>query len=79
MGFEGLILTDALAMGAIEKNYGSEKAAVLAIEAGNDILLMPYDYKAAYKAVVDAVITGKIPEERINESVLRILRFKGYR
>ncbi len=79
MGFDGLILTDSLAMGAIEKNYGSEKAAILAIEAGNDILLMPYDYKAAYKAVVDAVITGKIPEERINESVLRILRFKGYR
>lgn len=79
LGYKGIILTDVLAMGAIEKNYGSAKAALLAVEAGNDIILMPQDFAAAFDAVLEAVQTGKISEKRIDESVLRILRFKGYR
>ena len=52
-------------------------AALLALQAGADILLMPYDYIAAYQGVLAAVEDGTIPEERIDESVLRILRLKA--
>ena len=52
-------------------------AALLALQAGADILLMPYDYIAAYQGVLTAVEDGTIPEERIDESVLRILRLKA--
>lgn len=78
LGYEGVILTDSLSMGAIGKNYGSEKAALLAFLAGNDILLLPRDFPAAYNAMLSAVSTGEIPMERIDESVLRILKLKGY-
>ena len=78
LGYDGIILTDALDMGAIEKNYGSGEASVLAFEAGNDILLMPADFYAAYAAVLDAVQSGRISKERLDESVLRILQFKGF-
>lgn len=50
---------------------------MLALQAGADILLMPYDYIAAYQGVLAAVEDGTIPEERIDESVLRILRLKA--
>lgn len=78
LGYTGIILTDALNMGAIEKNYGSALAAILAFEAGNDILLMPKNFVAAYDAVLEAVRTGRISAERLDESVLRILTLKGY-
>ena len=78
LGYKGLILTDALNMGAIEKNYGSDEACILAIEAGNDILLMPKNFHAAYNAVLEAVRSGRISIERIDESVLRILHAKGF-
>lgn len=78
LGYEGLVLTDALNMGAIEKNYGSGEACVLAFEAGNDILLMPQHFPEAYDALLAAVKSGRISEERLNESVLRILRLKGF-
>ena len=78
LGYKGVILSDALDMGAIEKNYGSGEACVLAFEAGNDILLMPKDFYAGYDAVLQAVQSGRINEERLNESVLRILQLKGY-
>ena len=77
LGYDGIVLTDALNMGAIEKNYGSAEASILAFEAGNDILLMPKDFEAAYNAVLEAVQTGRISTERLNQSVLRILKFKG--
>ena len=77
LGFNGIILTDALNMGAIEKHYSSSKAALMAFEAGNDIILMPSDFRTAYEGVLQAVKTGRISEARLNESVLRILRFKG--
>ena len=76
LGYEGLITTDALAMGAIAKNYSSAEAAVLAFDAGIDILLMPYDYVEAFDGVVEAVKSGRISEDRLDESVLRILNLK---
>ncbi|MCR5724755.1 MAG: glycoside hydrolase family 3 protein [Treponema sp.] len=78
LGYDGLVLTDALNMGAIEKNYGSAKAAVLAFAAGNDILLMPKDFESAYRGVLEAVTSGKISMQRLDESVTRILKMKGF-
>ena len=76
LGFEGLIITDALSMGAIREKYSSSEACVRCIQAGVDILLMPYDYFEAFDGVVRAVESGVIPESRIDESVYRILKFK---
>ncbi len=79
LGYSGVILTDALNMDAIRKNYGGAQAALLAFKAGNDILLMPENPFEAYDAVLNAVRTGEISESRLDESLLRILRLKGYR
>ena len=75
MGFEGLIVTDALVMGAIANSYGAD-APVLAVEAGVDILLMPVDPEGAIQAVCEAVATGRISPERIRASVERIWQAK---
>ena len=77
LGFNGLIVTDALVMGAIANRYGADEAAVMAVEAGADILLMPANPETAIKAVCDAVKTGRIPQERIISSVERIWQAKG--
>lgn len=76
LGFEGVVITDALDMTAITDDYTSEQAAVMAIEAGADMLLMPEDFEAAYNAVLAAVQEGTISEERIDESLDRIYRVK---
>lgn len=76
LGFQGVIITDALNMGAITEYYTTEEAAVSAIIAGADMLLMPDDFHAAYEAVLAAVQSGMISEERINESLRRIYRVK---
>lgn len=76
LGFEGVIITDALNMKAITDYYSPEDAAVMAIEAGADMLLMPEDYNKAYEAVLAAVQDGTISEERINDSLRRIYRVK---
>ena len=76
MGFEGIAITDAMDMGAITEVYTSGEAAVKAIKAGIDVVLMPVDYDEAYNAVLEAVHEGKISEERINESVSRIIHTK---
>ena len=76
LGFEGVVITDALDMTAITEYYTSEEAAVMALEAGADMLLMPEDFEAAYNAVLAAVQDGAISEERINESLNRIYRVK---
>ena len=76
LGFEGLIVTDALVMGAIANRYGASEAPVLAVEAGADILLMPVDPAGAIQAVCDAVADGRISEERIRASVERIWKAK---
>ncbi|MFB2876554.1 glycoside hydrolase family 3 protein [Floridanema aerugineum] len=75
--FAGLIVTDALVMGAITNRYGAAETAVLAVEAGVDILLMPQDAEAAIGAICDAVTSGRIPPERIRASVERIWQAKG--
>lgn len=79
LGFQGVIITDALDMGAITEYYTTEEAVVKAIAAGADMLLMPDDFYAAYEAVLAAVQDGTISEERIDESLERIYRvkFKG--
>ncbi|MBD2021523.1 beta-glucosidase [Leptolyngbya sp. FACHB-36] len=76
LGFDGLITTDALVMGAIANRYGANEAAVLAVEAGADILLMPSDPVGAIQAVCSAVETGRIAAEQISASVNRIWRAK---
>ncbi len=76
LSFGGLIVTDALVMGAIASRYGAREAPVLAVEAGADILLMPVDPEAAINAVCDAVKTGRISPERIRASVERIWQAK---
>ncbi len=75
LGFEGVIVTDDLTMGAITELYGSEEAAVLAVLAGND-LLCTFDYRTQYAAVLAAVQNGIIPEARINEAACRVLLWK---
>ena len=76
MGFDGVVITDSMEMGAIADYYTPAEAAILAVTAGNDIVLMPDDFEEAYTGLLEAVRTGKISETRINESVLRILELK---
>lgn len=76
LGFDGVVITDALNMSAITEYYTQEEAAVLAIEAGADMILMPEDFEAAYNGLLTAVQEGTISEERIDESLKRIYRIK---
>lgn len=71
-----LVMTDAMDMGAVVQNYGSSEAAVLSVLAGNDIILMPYDLEKAYEGVLNAYEEGRITQERIDESVRKILSKK---
>ncbi len=77
LGFKGLIVTDALIMGGITKYAAPEEVAVMAIEAGNDILLMPDDPEIAIASIYNAVKSGRIAEERIQTSVKRIWEAKA--
>jgi beta-N-acetylhexosaminidase len=82
LGFHGLIVTDALEMRGLVKLFpdGSEasaRAAVEAVKAGNDMLLIPANLDAAYNGVLSAVRSGEISESRIDQSVLKILRAKA--
>ncbi|HIK12978.1 MAG TPA: beta-glucosidase [Oscillatoriaceae cyanobacterium M33_DOE_052] len=76
LGFEGLIVTDALVMGAIANRYDPLEAPILALEAGADILLMPVDPAGAIESICAAVNSGRISPERIRASVERIWRAK---
>lgn len=76
MDYQGLVITDAMNMGAISNLYSSADAAIQAVQAGCDVILMPLDFYSAYKGVVEAVRNGTILEERIDESVLRIVNTK---
>ena len=76
MGFGGLIVTDALVMGGITQQYGENEAAVLAVEAGADVILMPGDVEGAITAICEAVDNGRIPASAILQSVERIWRAK---
>jgi len=76
LGFDGVVITDALNMSAISEYYSADQAAVLALRAGCDMLLMPENFKEAYNGVLQAVQDGTISEERINDSLRRIYRIK---
>jgi beta-N-acetylhexosaminidase len=76
LGFKGLVVTDAMDMRGVGAGYGLAESAVLAVEAGTDILLMPPDVPLAIDAVVAAVDSGRISRERIAASVRRILELK---
>ena len=77
VNYPGLLITDGLAMKAITQRYTPGEAAVLALRAGNDLLLVSEHLQEAYDAVLEAVLKGELPEARIDESVLRILRVKA--
>jgi beta-N-acetylhexosaminidase len=83
MGFSGLVVTDALVMEGLVKLFpeggasASARAAVEALNAGSDVLLLPADLDAAYNGVLNAVRSGEIPESRIDRSVLKVLRAKA--
>lgn len=82
LGYSGLIVTDCLEMKAISEGVGVEEGAVLAIEAGADLILVSHTFekqKKAMEQVLQAVESGRLTEQRINESVERILRLKEKR
>lgn len=75
LGFEGVIITDDLVMGAIQDFCGEVSSAVYAVEAGNDMLIST-NFESQFVSIMDAIDEGRITEERINESVRRILTMK---
>ena len=76
LGFGGVVITDSLDMRAITDHYGSGEIAVAAIQAGVDLLLCPQDLDETIGAITQAVEDGTIPRQRLDESVLRVLRLK---
>lgn len=75
-GYQGIVLTDAMDMAAITEYYTSGEAAVKALLAGADMILMPENFLEAYQGVLDAVNDGTLSEERIDESLRRIYRVR---
>lgn len=76
MGYNGVVITDALNMSAISEYYDSTQACIMAFKAGADMVLMPEDFEAAYEGVLAAVKDGTISEARINDSLRRVYRIK---
>jgi beta-N-acetylhexosaminidase len=76
MGFDGILFTDAMDMSAISGRLGSGEAAVRAIEAGADVILMPASVSGALDGIVEAVVSGRISEARLDESVRLLLKTK---
>jgi beta-N-acetylhexosaminidase len=76
LGFKKVIITDAFDMASITDNYTSAEAAYQAFKAGADIILMPQNFKEAYKEILSKVEDGTIAQERLDDSVLRILAVK---
>lgn len=76
LGYQGVIITDSMEMGAITQQYTAAEAAVKSIQAGADIVLGPKNFVEAFDAVVAAVQDGIIAEERINQSLHRVLKLK---
>lgn len=82
LGFQGLVVTDAMEMGGLTRLYpqgakASGQAAVDAVKAGNDMLLLPSDLEGAFQGLLNAVRSGAIPQSRIDNSVLKILLAKA--
>jgi len=78
LGFGGLVVTDALNMKGITKYFSASDVAVMCVEAGIDLILMPIDEKTTINAIVNAVNSGRISEERLNRSVEKILKTKEW-
>lgn len=76
MGYNGVVITDALNMSAVSEYYDSAQACIMAFKAGADMVLMPEDFEAAYEGVLAAVKDGTISEARINDSLRRVYRIK---
>lgn len=76
LGYNGIVITDAMNMSAITEYYGADEAAVLALKAGADMILMPEDFEMAYEGVLAAVREGVITEDQVYESLKRIYRVK---
>jgi beta-N-acetylhexosaminidase len=76
LGFQGLVVTDALRMGAIASRYGAARAGVMALQAGADILLMPTNPSETIDAVVRAVERGEVSRGRLDSAVARVLHAK---
>ena len=76
MGYDGLVITDSLGMGAVTAVASSYDVGVLALEAGCDLILAPADFDAAYQGVLDAVRSGRISQARIDESLYRVVSAK---
>jgi beta-N-acetylhexosaminidase len=79
LGFKGIVVTDALDMAGLTRLYGAHigRAAVDAFKAGNDVLLIPADLNASYRAMLEAVRSGEIPPAQLDASVLKILHAKA--
>jgi beta-N-acetylhexosaminidase len=73
LGFRGLVMTDALSMGAVANRYGSAKAAARAVNAGVDVVLMPADPRAARSGIVAAVREGRLPRARLAAAATRMV------
>ena len=78
LDYKGLIITDALDMKAVTNYYSNAEACIMAFNAGNDILLMPLNSREGITAIYEAVKSGKITKERLNESVKKILTLKRW-
>lgn len=76
LNFKGIVITDSLNMGAVTNRYSSGEAAVMAIEAGADVLLMPRSLNDAILGIKEAIQNGRISEKRIDESVSKIINLK---
>ncbi len=76
LGFDGIVITDSLRMNAVSEIYTPEQIGVMCVNAGVDMLLMTDDFEKTHKAIVETVKNGEITEERINESVRKILKLK---
>ena len=76
LGFKGIVITDSLRMNAVSKIYSPARIGVMCVNAGVDMILMPEDFEKTHSGIVEAVKNGEISEERINESVRKILKLK---
>ncbi|MGW6744008.1 glycoside hydrolase family 3 protein [Streptomyces sp. NPDC055025] len=76
LGYDGVVVTDALGMEGVRQKYGDDRVPVLALKAGVDQLLNPPNLRIAWNAVLAAVRSGEISEARVEESILRILELK---
>ena len=76
LSFDGLIVTDAMSMSGLTLYFTQEEASVRALEAGADLLLKPADADAAFRGVREAVLKGRLKEQRIDESARRVLAAK---